>query len=44
MFFFFRFNSVFIRNLYAYSVDPDQMPHFVVSGLGLRCLPRQNSQ
>ena len=24
----------------ANSVDPDQMPHFVASDLGLHCLPR----
>ena len=31
---------MFYRNSYnANSVDPDQMPHFVASDLGLHCLP-----
>ena len=25
--------------MYANSEDPDQMPHFVASDLGLHCLP-----
>ena len=27
------------KRLLAYTVDPDQMPHYVASDLGLHCLP-----
>ena len=31
---------LFLReNLLAINVDPDQMPHYVESNLGLQCLP-----
>ena len=37
----FRFHFISNTNfLLANSVDPDQMPHFVASDLGLHCLPR----
>ena len=36
---FYCFYSIFDGNLLANSVDPDQMPHYVVSDLGLHYLP-----
>ena len=34
------FHSIFDgKNLLANNVDPDQMPHYVASDLGLHCLP-----
>ena len=35
-----HFHSIFLwKILLAYNVDPDQMPHYVASDLGLHCLP-----
>ena len=34
---------IFIRNL-ANSGDPDQMPHSVVSDLGMHCLPMSHKK
>ena len=31
--------SIQCKGLWTNSADPDQMPHFVVSGLDLHCLP-----
>ena len=36
---FLLYYSVLIENLLANTVDPDQMPHYEASDLGLHCLP-----
>ena len=33
-------DSIFDGKCVAYNVDPDQMPHYVASDLGLHCLPK----
>ena len=33
------FKSYFREKMYAYCVEPDQMPRFAASDLALRCLP-----
>ena len=33
------FNSILMENPISNNVDPDQMPHYVASDLGLHCLP-----
>ena len=35
----FHLIQILIEHSVANSGDPDQMPHFAVSGLGLHCLP-----
>ena len=35
----FAFILFLMENLLANNVGPDQMPHYVVSDLGLHCLP-----
>ena len=36
---FVAFSLFLMENLLANNVDPDQMPHYVASDLGLHCLP-----
>ena len=39
-----RFYSIFMENPISKNVDPNQMPHYVASDLGLHCLPMTLSQ